>query len=549
MAAADNQNATESHNVATSAVHRLGAGRATATALKIIIAVSLATHGFFLLAGGTWMADWRWPSHAVHGAVEMSGALIAILVAGMLLAVDRRGAGTNFNIWIAGALVGMGLLDGLHALVDAGQTFVWLHSVATLIGGALFALVWAPPQWQARLTQRWVGFVAAGTFTLGVASMLFPGATPPMLVHVESGALEFSIWAKSLNLVGGVLFLAASIPLVQSYRRTGNVDDLLFCLHTALFGAAATLFEQSQLWDLPWWGWHILRLTAFGVALWFVILNEAAAQATVREAAEQLKTFNETLEAKVTARTAQLEAVANELAQSNRELEEFAHVASHDLQEPLRMVRSFAGLLKRDMADELDERRRQYLDYLMDGADRMQHLIRDILDYARAGARDSETEPVALDAILENALENLDEAIREADARVTASPLPTVNGDPTGFLQLFQNLIGNAIKFRGETAPRVDIRAEEQEGGWLLRFADNGIGIEPQYRERIFGAFKRLHDTREFAGSGIGLAVCAKVTLRHGGRIWVESEPGHGSTFLVYLPNRSASGESKAAGK
>ena len=245
--------------------------------LWLIIAVSLAVHVVCLVAGQTVLSDWRWPHHPVHAAVEMAGGLIAFWVAWMLMLLEKRGLGTSFNVWIAGALIGMGTLDGVHALVHAGHEFVWLHSTATFAGGLLFTAVWFPREWQGYVRDWWPWTVAAAVVAFSIFSLVMPDYTPRMLVVNESGEKVFTTWARALNVVGGVLLFAAAIRLLLTWRATRNEDDLLFFLHCTLFGAAAVMFEQSQLWDLPWWGWHGLRLTAYAVALWFVVLSDLRA--------------------------------------------------------------------------------------------------------------------------------------------------------------------------------------------------------------------------------------------------------------------------------
>lgn len=226
-----------------------------------------------------------------------------------------------------------------------------------------------------------------------------------------------------------------------------------------------------------------------------------------------------------------LQQLNEELIQSNRDLEQFAYVASHDLQEPLRTVTSYAQLLARKYQGNLDAKADKYINYIVEGAARMQQLIEDLLEFSRVGTRAKKLVPTNCENVINQVLENLKIAIAESRTRVTHDPLPTVMGDETQLIQLFQNLIGNAIKFRGEEVPRVYISVEQREKEWLFSIRDNGIGIETEYFDRIFTIFQRLHSKSEYPGTGIGLAVCKKIVERHGGRIWVESEPSAGTTF------------------
>ena len=226
---------------------------------------------------------------------------------------------------------------------------------------------------------------------------------------------------------------------------------------------------------------------------------------------------------------------AEELARSNAELEKFAYVASHDLQEPLRMISGFSQLLARRYREKLGPEADEFIGYVVDGTNRMQRLINDLLAYSRLGTRGGEFESTDVSLVLERTMQNLRAAIEESGALVSHDPMPTVTADGIQLAQLFQNLIGNAVKFRGEPRPRVHVSARLEGGEWIFSVKDNGIGIEPKYFGRIFTIFQRLHGNTEYPGTGIGLAICRKIAERHGGRIWVESETGKGSTFFFSI--------------
>jgi len=218
------------------------------------------------------------------------------------------------------------------------------------------------------------------------------------------------------------------------------------------------------------------------------------------------------------------------LARSNRDLEQFAYAASHDLQEPLRSVKNFTSLLERRYRNQLGEEADEFIGYIVDGTARMESLIRDLLGYSRAVASDSVVAPVESSAALQTALSNLHGAIESNGAKVTCDELPHIMANDAELVRLFQNLVGNAIKYRSERAPEVHVAATKNGQEWIFEVRDNGIGIPAHDQERIFGVFQRLHG-KELPGSGIGLATCAKIVEHHGGRIWVESEVGVGSTF------------------
>jgi light-regulated signal transduction histidine kinase (bacteriophytochrome) len=235
-----------------------------------------------------------------------------------------------------------------------------------------------------------------------------------------------------------------------------------------------------------------------------------------------------------------LEHYAAELERSNQELQQFAYVASHDLKEPLRMIGSYTMLLAEEYLDRLEGDARKYLRYITDGAARMTTLIDELLDYSRVGRTDDHFRPVNLAEVVRTVLEDLRVAIEESQAVIEVGELPVVEGNPTRLAQLFQNLLANAIKFRGDRPPRIRVACTRNGGDWTIAVEDDGIGIPREQHGRIFQLFQRLHTCQEYPGTGIGLAVCRKIVQTHGGRIWVESQGGQGTTFRFTLPRPRA---------
>lgn len=236
-----------------------------------------------------------------------------------------------------------------------------------------------------------------------------------------------------------------------------------------------------------------------------------------------------------------LEQITAELKRSNQELEQFAYVAAHDLQEPLRAITSYTQILALEYQDQLDETAIEYVNFIVDGTIRMQQLIQDLLAYSRVGTRGKAFVLTDSNVVLNQALKNLQVAIAEKHAIITYDHLPIILGDKIQLIQLFQNLISNAIKFHREEFPQVHISAHLKDREWLFSVKDNGIGIKQTYLDRIFEIFKRLHSRQEFPGTGIGLAICKKIVNFHHGRIWAESELGVGTTFYFTFPDSTIS--------
>jgi signal transduction histidine kinase len=266
--------------------------------------------------------------------------------------------------------------------------------------------------------------------------------------------------------------------------------------------------------------------------------QQERANAILEQRTVELAAANQQLEKEVAERIQAeklIQQTADHLARSNEELEQFAYVASHDLQEPLRVVTGYVQLLERKYKDRLDADADQFIHYIIDGVTRMQQLIADLLNYSRVGSRGKPFQSTNVRAVLDRVLVNLQNAIEESGAVVTCDALPTVLADETQLIQLFQNLIGNGLKFRGGQPPRIHVSARREGDKWAFAVRDNGIGIERQYWDQIFVIFQRLHTRHKYPGTGIGLAICKRIVERHGGQIWLESQPGEGTTFHFTL--------------
>jgi signal transduction histidine kinase len=366
--------------------------------------------------------------------------------------------------------------------------------------------------------------------------------------------------SAALQTTAVLLQLTAAFCALKLIRVTGG--RISWVLISSAFCLMA-IRRSISLWELlsgspnPPELWNDGAAVAISALMLAGVLTIPSLFHTIQRAAETLRRAKDDLEIQVAQRTAELHEAnihlsvelderrraelqlahyADELARSNAELEQFAYVASHDLQEPLRMVASFTQLLAKRYRGQLDQDADEFIGYAVDGANRMQRLINDLLAYSRVGTRGKSFKAVDSNVIFGEARHNLVKAIEESGAVITQDPLPVVMADEVQLLQVFQNLIANALKFHGPKPPQIQVTAARRDHEWVFAVKDNGIGIAPEHQKRIFAIFQRLHHRAEYPGTGIGLAICKKIVERHGGRIWVESQARKGSTFYFSLP-------------
>ncbi len=337
-------------------------------------------------------------------------------------------------------------------------------------------------------------------------------------------------WAtRPYDLAPLVLYLIAGVIIFPRFHRQEPTIFSHALILTAIPAIAAQLhmaLGSREVFDGHFNIAHFLKLVTYIVPLIGLCLEYMRLQ----ELLDQERQEREQAEKDLAER-------AEELARSNADLERFAYVASHDLQEPLRMVSSYVQLLERRYSEQLDDRAQEFIGFAVEGVGRMQQLIHGLLTYSRLDSIQSDYEAVDLNQVYETLQANFATAIAENDVTLTRDELPTVSGDPMLLTQVFQNLVGNGIKFRTDDPPCVHIGVVEQEDMWRMSVTDNGIGINPEYAEKIFVVFQRLHSREHYQGTGIGLSICKKIVELHGGRIWVEpTSEGSGSQFLFTIP-------------
>jgi signal transduction histidine kinase len=518
---------------------------------------------YILLEASTWAHG----NTQLHTIMEAIATLLALVVGAVAL-VRYYARRQNMILFLGVGFFGTALLDGYHAVVTSTffhhlfpsappSLIPWSWNASRTFLAILMFLSWLA--WRRERKLGTPGQISDKAVYLGVFSLTF--ASFCIFAFVPLGRAYFPefIFGRPEEFVSAAFFLAA---LFGYLSKGGWKDDVLehwivnslivgFLCQAIFMSRSYTLFDG--MFDMA----HLLKIVSYGLVLIGLLADVYVVWQREQATAGQLQRANETLEQRVQERTKNLEesrvaAVqmmneidkaradlarqATELKRSNEDLEQFAHVASHDLQEPLRKVASFCELLRIGYREQLDDKAQQYIDFAVDGAVRMKKLIGDLLDFSRVGTRGRALEPTDARKACDRAIEILRPAINESGATVTRSDLPTIRADEVQLTQLFQNLIGNAIKYVGDQSPVIQLAAQRNGNEWHFSVSDNGIGIDSKHADRIFVIFQRLHGRGEYEGTGIGLAICKRIVERTGGRIWVESSEGQGSTFYFTAP-------------
>ena len=485
------------------------------------------------------VSEWRWLDMPVHTMVEALGMFAALTLGGLILLLRKDKRVPRYYLWVACALTSAGVLAGFHAAVSLGNTSVWLHSAALLVGGSLFAMVWLPDRApRSRLARDELEMrVQERTAELAQANEALQ-AENAQRKRAEEEARDLARFLPEnpypVLRVGhdGIVLHANSACEQLLPKSNGAVGEPApdrwreFTAEVLSSGSEAQ-FEVEHTGRT--FAFLVVPVTGTGYANWY------GSDITERKRAEEA-----------------LRRTVTDLARSNKELAQFAYVASHDLQEPLRKILAFGDRLKDACtgAGALSTSGRDCLERMLGASRRMEALIDGLLAYSRLGARTSPRAAVDLSEVVQAVLSDLEVQVRKVGGRVETGDLPTVEADPTQMRQLLQNLIGNALKFhRPDEPPVVKVHGEvlgaegtpaasgaPMERHCRIIVEDNGIGFDEKYAERIFEVFQRLHGRAAYEGTGVGLAICRRIVERHHGSIVARGSPGQGATFVVTLP-------------
>jgi len=495
--------------------------KATNNALLFSMLLSVAGPLFIGLLLLYYFPQWRWSHDLVHTMTEGVGSIAAfVIAAAMVITVNNDRLDLKYY-WPATALIGMGILDGFHAVTHIGNNFVWLHSIATLLGGLIFSAIWLPESW---LSKKHWWYLVTGviplSITLGVWSIFFSDAVPLMVIDGT-----FTPLARTINSIGGFTFLLGSAHFVHEYINTKKSaytditysENIVFANHCMLFGVSGLLFEFSTLWDIGWWWWHLLRMMAYLVVLvYFLLLLKSGHVLLMRQKGE-----------------------IEEASDVNQAKDDFLASMSHELRTPLTSILGYSDLLA-DSA--IDPEQRGYIKSIRTAGEGQLALVNDILDMSKieSGNFTIDKQPYSLKELISGVQLMLSVKAEDAAIQLNIESLNReqfqLSGDYHRIKQVLINLIGNSIKFTEKGS--VTLTTEVQEGQLLFRVTDTGIGIKPENMDRLFGRFQQEDGSisRRFGGSGLGLFISRRLAELMGGELTSRSTFGKGSTFTLTLP-------------
>ena len=502
--------------------------------IALLVSLVLA---YVALTDSTWQG-----STELHTITEVIAAILALIV-GLVAIVRFYAKKNNTYLFVGTGFIGTALLDCYHAVVTSSffnqllpsappSLIPWSWNASrTFLALLMLLSYWA---WKREQRLKAAGGIGEGAVYTSVAVLTLISFCFFAFVPLPRAYYPELFFGRPEEFVSAALFLMALAGYLKKgiWRQDPFENALVVSLVIGFTGQALFMSRSFGLFDAMFDAAHLLKLASYGVMLYGLLKNTYTLFVQADISAE-LSRVNQDLLEELSARREAEKA----LARSNAELEQFAYVASHDMQEPVRSLVAYSTLLREDLDEELPEDAATDLDYIVKAANRMQTVIADLLAFSRAGRVAMKTETVSLDACVDESLEALRSHLEQSGARIERQALPRVVGDATLLTQLYQNLLSNSLKFARNEESVVELTAQQTGDVWTLGVRDNGIGIEPEYAEQIFEPFKRLHGITEYPGTGIGLAICRKNVDRHGGRIWEESRPAEGAHFKFTLPN------------
>jgi signal transduction histidine kinase len=480
--------------------------------LAAIIICSLAVH----VIGNILWKDLRLISEPLHSTIEAIGAAIAIFMAIVLFWGKKDVYGGKLFPMAMGFLV-MGILDGFHAASSFNKGFVLLRSVAGLTGSLWFSLVWIPGLlskksgvWKSLVP--WI--VTGGSVLFGIWTIFGRRTFPVML---QGG--RFTTLAISINIVAGVLFAIAAVRFIVDFYRSESLELFLFASMAILFSISQFSFPYSAPWDITWWLWHALRLTAYVMVLGFAVFERKEAEDAVKKLNQDLQTNATRLEA------------------SYKDMESFSYSASHDLRSPLITIHAASRILLKDYVKKLDNDGGQLLSIIQQNAQKMEQLISDLLAFSRVTTKEIQKSEIDMTALTKKVFEEFKSAIGNRRVQLEMKDLPAAYCDESMMRQVLANLLSNAIKY---TTPKefaiIEVGGIRVENENVYHVKDNGVGFNMENAHKLFNIFQRLHGQEEFEGTGIGLVIVKRIVEKHGGRVWAEGRPKEGAKFCFALP-------------
>jgi signal transduction histidine kinase len=483
-------------------------------------------------------SDWRWIHYPSHSMVESVGTVCALTIATLMFIMIRNDHLSRRFVVVACALIGMGVLDGFHSVLYVNTAFVWLHSVATMVGGVMFASIWFAEAW---ITEKRQQYLLYATITLsillGAVSVMLPDNLPDMIMYGE-----FSLAAKIINITGGTGFLIGAYYFVHAFyfkkdtrqsTAESNNENMVFANHCLLFGIAGILFEASVLWDAGWWWWHILRLLAYLVVLiyFFVLFKQAHNQ--LKQDEIELAGINRELELRVQQRTSELE-------KASQAKSEFLSRMSHELRTPMNAILGFGQLLEMN-AQGFTAAQRDNIQEIIGAGNHLLYLINEVLDLARieSGKMDTTIVAVSVDTVLQQCLALTGQQLKAQQLTLidhVSGKGYTVLADFTRTKQVLLNLLSNAVKYNSERGS-ITLDSEIIDNKKLrIRVADTGNGLSEAEIARLFIPFDRLNAASHIDGAGIGLVITRNLLELMNGTLGVDSVPGEGAGFWFELP-------------